>query len=112
MHAPIACTLGGDTLRCRADELLPGLAARAASRETIAEGWRLTFAPEAGALARIADVVEHERRCCAFLRFALEVPSDGAPFVLTVDGPPGTGAFLAGLPEADATRDRVAELGR
>jgi hypothetical protein len=100
MAIPVACTLTGAEQRCHADELLPGLAALATARESLPEGWRLTFAPAPGLLLRIADVVERERHCCAFLRFELVVPPAGAPVVLTVDGPPGTGAFLASLPSA------------
>jgi hypothetical protein len=97
---PLACTLGGADLRCRADDLLPGLAALAHERTALPEGWRLAFRPTPECLRRVADVIERERHCCAFLHFELTVPPGGAPFVLTVTGPPGTGASLAGLPEA------------
>ena len=100
MATPIACTLSSAEQRCHADELLPGLAALAAKRTVLSEGWRLEFTSTAGLLRRIADVVERERQCCTFLRFELVIASVDVPVVLTIDGPPGTGAFLAGLPAA------------
>jgi hypothetical protein len=100
MTVPIACTLTSAEQGCHADVLLPGLAALATARESVPEGWRLIFAPDAGVLARIADVVDRERQCCAFLRFELVVPPAGASFVLTIDGPAGSGAFLDSLPSS------------
>ena len=97
MTAPIACTLTADEQRCQADALLPGLVAIAASHDIVPDGWRLTFAPAAGIVTRVAAVVERERQCCAFLRFTLVVPAANEPTVLTIDGPPGTGDFLASL---------------
>jgi aspartate racemase len=84
-------------LRCRADELLPGLARVAATCTPLADGYRLEFAPRDGVLARIASVIDRERTCCAFLRFELVVPAGGAPIALAITGPDGTRSFLDGI---------------
>jgi hypothetical protein len=77
--------------------LLPGLARSAAQRELLQDGLRLTFPAERGVLARIAAVIDRERECCRFLRFAIVVPPDLAEVQLEVSGPPGTGDFLRDL---------------
>jgi hypothetical protein len=57
----------------------------------------LRFAPAAGLLAHIADVVDAERQCCPFLTFRIEVEASGGPMTLHVTGPPGTRAVLETL---------------
>lgn len=94
---PIACTLGAEGLAARRQDLLPGLVARAAARETLADGIRLQFAPSSDVLRAITSVIDAERRCCRFLRFELLVEAADGPIGLTVTGPPGTGAFLRDL---------------
>ena len=100
---PVACTLTADALACGAAELLPGLAAEARTVSVVLNGARLEFAGERGTVARLAAVIERERECCQFLRFHLEVSPGLGAIVLTVDGPPGTGSFLAGLHPAFAS---------
>jgi hypothetical protein len=86
-----------DQLRCASDDLLPGLARRAAQIERTNDAVRLTFMPASGLLPRIAATLDAERDCCRFLHFTLDVPSGGGDFSLTVSGPAGTGAFLESL---------------
>lgn len=95
--SPIACTLTSDEQRCHADELLPRLSRRAVSRAWSADSVRLTFAPTAENLDAIAQTVNRERRCCAFLEFRLDVPAAQGEFTLLVSGPEGTRTFLLGL---------------
>ena len=57
-----------------------------------AEGYSHRF--DAGALLDLARWVEHERRCCPFLTFALEITPDGGPIWVRLTGPAGTRAFL------------------
>jgi hypothetical protein len=96
-NVPIACTLTAEELHCGAAELLPGLAAIASQIQPISEGVRLEFAVVPGIVPQIAAVVERERQCCQFLNFELDVASAEGPVTLVMHGPPGTGAFLAGL---------------
>ena len=94
---PIACKLTAEELRQGAADLLPGLVAEAQAITWLPEGFELTFAGDPGLLARIAEVIEHERRCCAFLQFALAVTAGGGPISLAVSGPPGTRTVLESL---------------
>lgn len=94
---PVACTLSAAELDAGRQGLLPGLLAAAKAREPIAGGFRWRFAPDDSFLARAAGVIDRERRCCAFLRFRLDVEPGGGPVWLEVTGPPGTEAFLATL---------------
>ena len=94
---PIACTLSPSDLRDASTMLLPGLARSAAKRELLADGLRLTFDADRGVVARIAAVIDRERECCRFLRFAMVVPADCAQVQLEVTGPPGTGDFMRDL---------------
>ena len=95
---PLACTLNAAELTRPRDSLLPGIVARAQSVEPLPEGARWRFAPSHEFFVAVAAVIDAERRCCPFLRFDLVVEPGGGPVSLTVTGPPGTAAFLAGLP--------------
>lgn len=91
---PIACTLTPAELQSRGAQLLPGLVARAIGRGPMTNGFRWAFAPTEGLLAELAHVIDAERRCCRFLRFAVAAEPDGGPIFLEVTGPPGTVQFL------------------
>lgn len=97
---PIACTLDPGALETRRQDLIPGLARRAAERLELADGYRFRFEPADGVVAQIASVIDAERRCCRFLTFRVTVEAGGGPIWLEVDGPAGTRAFLAGLFDA------------
>ncbi len=100
---PIACTLTpGQINGCR-DHLIPGLFARAHATEALPNGYRLTFEPADGTVHRLANTIERERQCCAFLRFQVTVEPAGGPIVLELTGPAGTREFLDDLavPAAD-----------
>lgn len=94
---PVACGLSAAELAKRRDELLPGLLARADRTERLSDGFRWRFGAEPGLLARIAAVIEQERRCCRFLRFRIEVEEAEGPVWLEATGPEGTVALLEQL---------------
>ena len=94
---PIACTLSPDALRTRRDGLLAGVFQRAEHRELTENGLRVRFSPGPDAVATLARVVDAERQCCRFLRFAITVEPDGGPVSLELSGPAGTREFIAGL---------------
>lgn len=94
---PIACTLDPGELARRGDGLLPGLVARADSRETLPDGMRWRFAPSSEILAALFGAIDMERRCCRFLRFELVVEAGEGPVWLDVTGPAGTREFLESL---------------
>jgi hypothetical protein len=94
---PVACSLSADELGVRRQALLPGLLALATGHHDLEQGRRLTFPPAAGTLDALARVIEAERHCCPFLRFALTVDQGGAPITLDITGPSGTKEFLTDL---------------
>ena len=94
---PIVCTLTPSGLTDRRANLLPGLLARAESREPFADGYRIRFKGSEDVLAAIAQTIEAERHCCRFLRFVVTVDADEGPILLEVTGPDGTREFLEGL---------------
>lgn len=91
---PIACALTPAELQFRGAQLLPGLARRAIGRVPVPNGFRWHFTPTEGLLGDLAHVIDAERRCCRFLRFAVAAKPDGGPISLEVTGPPGTAEFL------------------
>ena len=95
----MVCALTPQALKARRAGLLPGLAARADSREDTPDGYRLTFAASSEVLQAITSVIDAERQCCLWLRFDLTVEPDGGPVVLTLSGPAGAREFLAALLE-------------
>jgi hypothetical protein len=97
MTEPIACTLLPADLNARRTQLLPGLVARAETRDPLADGWRFTFDADSETLQTIARVIDAERQCCRFLRFQLTVEPSGGPMALEVTGPDGTREFLEAL---------------
>jgi hypothetical protein len=52
------------------------------------------YAFDAQAFDELARWIAHERRCCPFLTFALELAPAGGALVLRLTGPAGTRAFL------------------
>ena len=62
-------------------------------RRELPDGRAFRF--DADALDEVARWIAHERRCCPFLRFALELAPDGGPLWVTLTGPPGTPEFLS-----------------
>ncbi|HSC27287.1 MAG TPA: hypothetical protein VLD67_08435 [Vicinamibacterales bacterium] len=95
MSLPVICSLTPEAIAARKAALLPGLIARAESREATAEGIRFRFPSDA--FAAVATAVDAERRCCRFLRFEVVVEPDGGAIVLSLAGPPGTREFLDAL---------------
>ena len=94
---PIVCTLQPDEMQRRREGLLSELKRRVQGLEDRPDGYRMQFASGGDTLALIASVVEAERQCCRFLRFAIQVePADG-PIYLDLSGPPGTREFLASM---------------
>jgi hypothetical protein len=94
---PIACTLSPDELRARRDDLLPGLAARAAQVIPILGGIQLHIASSPDAMETIGRVIDAERRCCRFLAFAVSAEPDLGPIIVTVTAPPDAQALLTDL---------------
>jgi hypothetical protein len=95
MDVPIACTLAPAELAGRTAELRD-LASRALrTREPLADGERLTFAPGAETERRLRDAVAAEASCCPFLRMELRSRDDA--LVLDITGPAEARPIVAEL---------------
>jgi hypothetical protein len=97
---PIMCTLGPDALKARKAGLLPGVARLSRRTVKIVAGYQFEFAPEAETLRLVADMIDAERQCCRFLRFALTVEPGTGPLRLEVTGPEGSQEFVEALLES------------
>jgi hypothetical protein len=94
---PPVCTLSPSELKSRREQLLPGLMARATEVTDLEDGLRLRFESHPGLLDELVRVVEQERTCCSFLRFALTTEPGNGPITFEVTGPPGTREMLRAL---------------
>jgi hypothetical protein len=81
--------------------VLPRFAARASKHEETADGCVFTFEPSSDTLKMLAAVIDAERQCCRWLRFAVTVEPDGGPITLALSGPDGAREFLSALFAAD-----------
>lgn len=60
--------------------------------EELADGYAFRFAAEA--LPLVAAFVEHERRCCPFFTFRIEVPPAETAITLRITGSPAAKALI------------------
>lgn len=91
---PIACSLDAGSLARRRSELRDGVLAEAETVEPLAAGYRWRFRDTPDLVARLGAVIDAERRCCRFLRFAVTCDADLGRVVLEVTGPEGALEFL------------------
>jgi len=64
----------------------------AATIRDLPDGMAFSFASEF--YDDIVLFIAHERLCCPFLRFALDISPARGPITLTLTGPPGAAAFI------------------
>ena len=93
----IVCELTPAELAARREGLLPSLLALAQERVRLSNGFRWRFAPSTEFLDAAIRMIDAERRCCRFLKFALTVEPDEGDMWLEVTGPQGTVEFLDAL---------------
>ena len=91
---PVACSLDADALGCRQSDLRSGVLAEAESVERLADGYRWHFRHAADLFARLGPLIDAERACCRFLRFAIEAAPDQGTVTLEITGPDGTVEIL------------------
>jgi hypothetical protein len=96
---PVVCALSPAALRERREGALRALRAQAQEVREIAGGWSMRFVPEDELLADLVRFIQVERKCCAFLRFALVVAPGEGPVWLEMTGPDGTRELLRELLE-------------
>jgi hypothetical protein len=95
-HLPIACSLDGRALASRQAELRASVLADAESVERLADGYRWRFRNDRNLFSRLGPLIDAERHCCQFLRFAIAADHDLGTVTLDVTGPAGTADFLEG----------------
>ena len=91
---PLACVPGAIPQAEQAGhfELLARLGSRSRDKREVPDGYAYRF--DAGDFDDLARWIANERRCCPFLRFAIELEPSGGPIWVRLSGPTGTRAFL------------------
>ncbi len=92
---PIACTLTPEAQPERRD-MLHRLGQSIEEVQEREEGYAYRFSSDE-ILPELMTVIQAERQCCAFLRFALTLDPGNGPVWLEISGPEGTKAFLNGF---------------
>jgi hypothetical protein len=92
-----------------AEDPLPALLSLASERVELSTGYRYLFENQPGLVGRVGAVLEHERRCCRFLRFHFAFEPNRGPISLEVSGP-GARAYLDALGAPD--RDKAEDFAR
>ena len=94
---PIACSLTDAELRERRESVLQKAAAGLLEVQELENGYRYHFPAEDAWLHLLTDIINLERKCCAFLSFKLVVESDSDSFWLELTGPEGTKEVIKSL---------------
>ena|SRR5687767_13157740 len=92
---PLACVPGAIPVAERAahfERLTRLFTTALRERRHLPDGYAYRF--DAGSFDELARWITHERRCCPFLRFGLELSADDGPVWVSLTGPAGTRTFL------------------
>jgi hypothetical protein len=90
----IACSLGAERQRERADATRARIFARADQTEEMPEGYGFRFPVSAGLLSTITDFILQERECCPFFGFELAFEPGRGSMWLRLRGPDGSKQFV------------------
>jgi len=90
----IACSLDDRALAGRTSELRASVLAEAQAVERLPDGYRWRFLSGADLFTRLGAVIDAERQCCRFLRFAIDADPALGSVTVDVTGPAGTADFL------------------
>ncbi len=93
----IACTLTSKEKRDRVEEVETRLFDDVLRIEELESGYTLWFAAESGRLQHLAEFVELESQCCAFLDFEIRLEAGAREVALSLTGPEGTKEVLSSL---------------
>jgi hypothetical protein len=93
---PIVCdlTIFATTERTQMAATVPDLFWAVQKVQELPDGYAFQFPNEPGLFMSLANFVEHERQCCPFYSFALEVAPNGGPFWLRMTGGEGVKEFM------------------
>ncbi|MBK8137874.1 MAG: hypothetical protein IPK52_19020 [Chloroflexi bacterium] len=95
--AGLACDLNAFTPAQRDHHLAHAEALFGAVLELreLPDGYTVRTPDSPDMLAQLADFVAHERLCCPFLNFSIEVTAYGGPIWLRITGPEGAKSLVA-----------------
>lgn len=93
---PIACdlTVFSAATRKQLAATVPDLFHTVENVEELPDGYAFHFPNEPGAFMALANFVEHERQCCPFFHFEIEVAPHGGPFRLRMTGVEGVKEYM------------------
>ena len=103
---PLACdlTVFAPAERARHRALVRDVVhGRCAERRELADGYALRYSADPTVFTALAEWIDLERRCCPFLRFALEVEPGGGPVWVRLTGGAGVKQVLAAAFESVLT---------
>jgi hypothetical protein len=94
---PIACDLDAISAsdRPRYNQLRGMLGAAAIGKRELPDGIAIKIATERMTLAQVAEWISHERKCCPFMDFRIDIGSNSGPVWLSLTGRPGVKEFLS-----------------
>jgi hypothetical protein len=96
-NPPIACDLTAIPASVDRAQLAAAVAhifQAAQEVQALPNGYAFRFPNQDGMWMALAHFVEHERRCCPFYAFALELEPNGGPLWLRMTGGEGVKEFL------------------
>ncbi len=95
----IACTLTSKEMGARVARVENELLKEVLRSEELENGYALWFPVAPGRLQRLAEFVELESQCCAFLDFEIRLGAGAHEVALVLTGPEGTKEVLRALME-------------
>lgn len=87
MDLPIVCTLNEAQLRERRQVIIDAFANMHVGVTELEDGYAFTFPASSAMLRQIAQLVDLERQCCAFLTFKIVVEARNTSIRFEVTGP-------------------------
>ncbi len=95
-QSPLACDLTAISADERAEHVLT---AKQLFQETTAlreleNGYALRLPNDSGMVLGVARFIDHERECCPFFHFTLEIEAEGGPLWVHLAGREGVKDFL------------------
>jgi hypothetical protein len=97
-ESPLACdrlALSPAERKRHFEELGPALLARETGVRELADGYALSFPPDAATVRMLAEWAFQERACCPFLDIAIALEREDGPIWLRLTGRKGVKEFIA-----------------
>lgn len=96
VQSPIACDMSVLSPTERQTHLATSreLFSNVQTIKELPDGYEFQLGDDPNAIIKLAAFVTHEKRCCPFLNFAIEVEAEGGPLMLRLTGREGVKAFI------------------